>query len=276
MDFLEDKAKKAEEAGDLVSALELWGQLARNSRDPVFFLSYGRVAQKLEKWDEAEYAYAQAIRLDPTHALAFELMGDLWASRTDKNDAKSFKLAEEWFLKALRIERNARTLTLLGCAYNASGEPFAARAAFAEAVTIDPNYEEALYHIAVLDEKVDPQRSIDLLERAIAIDPRYFRAHLELGKLYHRRRDLPRAEYHFRRCLEIDPADEMSLLYLANDLAVQGRLEEAEQQYRMAITMHAEAKQVYEFFANFLDSVGRQQEAIAVRASAAQNTNLQP
>ena len=80
----------------------------------------------------------------------------------------------------------------------------AARDAFADAIALDPNYGEALYNLAISNEAQDPQKSVELMERAIAIDPNYFAAHQELGRLYHEAGDLARAEYHFRRSLEIE------------------------------------------------------------------------
>ena len=55
------------------------------------------------------------------------------------------------------------------------------------------------------------------------IDPLYRVAHQALGILSHKGGDLAKAEHHFRRCIEIDPNDYFSMLYLANNLAVQGR-----------------------------------------------------
>ncbi len=267
MDFLEDKAEKAEETGDLVLAFQLWNELAQRGRDPVFFARYGRVAQKLERWDEAESAFAQALRLDPGFAPAMECMGDLWATRTDKNEAESFEVAKGWFLKALRRERSARTLTFLGATYRALGDNVAARDAFAEAVQLDPNKAEALYNLGVAVEEKDVQRSVELMERAIEIDPSYFVAHQELGKLYQKAGDLPRAEYHLRRSLEIEPGEFWSLLYLANALAVQGKSGEAEQNYRLATSLHPEREDGEEFLASFLESIGKKQEAAAVRGA---------
>jgi Tfp pilus assembly protein PilF len=80
-----------------------------------------------------------------------------------------------------------------------------------------------------------------------------------------KRGDLPRAEYHFRRTLEIFPGDYWSLLYLANLLAVQGKNGEAEETYRLATSLHPDSKDGAEFFANFLESIGKNGEAAAVR-----------
>jgi tetratricopeptide (TPR) repeat protein len=267
MDFLEENAEKAEERGDLTSALRLWNQLAKRERDPVFFTRYGRVAERLEKWDDAESAFAEALRVDPSFALAMEAMGDLWAKRTDKSEDESFEIAKDWFLKALRFERNARTLILLGATYRALGEDLSARHTFAEALQLDPNNAEVLYGLATSEADEDRRKAIEHLERAIEISPNYFIAHQQLGKLHHRDGDLLGAECDFRRSLEIEPGDLWSLLYLANTLAVQGRISEAEETYRLAMTLHPDNKDGAEFFAQFLDSIGKNGEAASMRSA---------
>jgi len=266
MDYLEEQAERAEEKGDFAVAAALWRRLAEKDRDPLHFVRYGRVAQNLENWDEAEQAYAEALRIDPNLHLAMEALGDLWATRTDKDDRESFEQAKEWFLKALQGEHSSRTLTFLGGAYLALEDYDAARQAFEEALLVNPQNEEALYNIATIDAKKDPQKSIDLLEKAVEIDPDYSAAHQQLGRLYHGERDLARAEYHFRRSFELDPHDVFSSLYLANILAVQGKTTEAERTYRLAVSLHPNNKDAGEFFARFLEFLGRNEEATEVRS----------
>jgi tetratricopeptide (TPR) repeat protein len=268
MDPLENEAEKTEEAGDLESALRLWKELATTRKDPVLFCDYGRVAEKLGLWDEAENAFATALRTDPSFPPALEGMGSLWFTRTDKSDAVSFQTAKEWFLKALKYERNARLLTFLGATHAASGSVHEARSAFEEAIRIDPDYEEALYDLANIEKDVDERKAIDLLERAIAIHPDYSLAHQELGKLYQHAGDLTSAEYHFRRSLDGDPTDYWSHLFLANLFAVEGKNLEAERLYRFATSMHPEIRAGVEFFARFLTSIGKQEEAASVRAGS--------
>ena len=265
-DFLEKQAEEAEEAGDLRSAFEAWKKLAVKNQDPAFFLRYGRVAKKLELWEEAEGAFKQAFRLAPTSSLIMENMGSLWASRTDKGEAESFESAKEWFLQALKHECHARLLTQLGSTHLALDDAMAARGAFEEAIRIDPDYEEALYNLAVLDEQTNPRRAMELLEKAIEIDPDYAIAHQLLGKLSQRSSDLTRAEYHFRRSLEIDPADYWSNMYMANLLGAQGRNAEAEQAYRFATNLHPEITGGVEAFARFLESIGKVEAAAKERA----------
>jgi tetratricopeptide (TPR) repeat protein len=229
MDFMQKRAEEAEEAEDLQTALDLWRELAVKDQEPSFFVRYGSVAKKLEKWAEAENAFTQALRLDPTSSLIMENMGSLWANRVDKNETDSFEAAKQWFLRALKQEHHARLLTQLAGTYVALADYAAARDTFEEAIRIDPHYEEALYNLAVLDEEANPQKSVELLERAIQIDPDYATAHQALGRLFQKAKDLVRAEYHFRRSLEVDPADYWSNMYMANLLGVLGRNGEAEE-----------------------------------------------
>ncbi|HZI87403.1 MAG TPA: tetratricopeptide repeat protein, partial [Pyrinomonadaceae bacterium] len=93
----------------------------------------------------------------------------------------------------------------------------------------------------------------------------YLEAHQQLGILRQKQGNLVDAEYHFRRCLEVDPGDCWSLLYLANNLAVQGHHEAVEEQYRAAINFHPDDPTAYEFFADWLDERSRSAEAASIR-----------
>jgi Tfp pilus assembly protein PilF len=81
-------------------------------------------------------------------------------------------------------------------------------------------------------------------------------------------KDPVRAEHHFRRSLEIDPAEYWSNLYLANLLRGLKRNEEAEQAYRHAIQLRPDRIGGVEFFARFLESIGKNAEAASERAKA--------
>jgi tetratricopeptide (TPR) repeat protein len=137
---LEERAEKAEENGDLETARTLWKEIAARNQDATSFVSYGRLATRTEEWGEAQHAFEQALRLDPNFWLAMEGMGVLWYERTDKDDAEAFQTARDWYLKAIKLDRNAGALTLLGCSYSALGDSIAAQAAFEEAIQIDPQY----------------------------------------------------------------------------------------------------------------------------------------
>lgn len=272
-DALQQRAEDAEEAGDLPLALELWKELAEKYNEAPPFLWYGQVAEKLAKWEEAENAYTQALHLQPSSSIVQlvdspivnVLIGMLWSNRTDKDRTASLKIAKEWFLKALKIERSAPTLTLVGAACARLDDADAAKEAFEEAIKIDPNYDEAMYNLAAIIEKTSPSKACELLERAIQIDPDYKLAHFMLGRVYIRLKDLDRAEYHYRQCLQIDPTEYWCNLFLAG-LLESRRGAEAERIYLHAIELCPKEPGAFEFYARFLEKRGRGVEAAEMRA----------
>lgn len=268
MSLLEEEAQGAEDAGNLASAHDLWLKLANDTRDPYFFCRAGRAAEKLLRWHDAETAFRQALKLDPMLVEAMQCLGSLFLTRNDGAEAERLLQAEELLQRALKVDRNAGLLTLLGVTFAAQGDEKAARKALNDAVLLDPGYEEAYYNLALLAQNRDPEEARRLLEKAIELDSDYATAHQKLGILLQKTGDVLQAEYHFRRCLEIDAADYWSHLYLANALAIQGRDDEAEREYRHAIALRPTESAGLSFFADFLDELSRDAEAAQFRARA--------
>jgi tetratricopeptide (TPR) repeat protein len=240
MASLRERAIAADDADDVPLAFELWGKLAETDTDGIASLKYGATAIQLKKWDVAEGALMEAFRLKPRASIVMALLGCLWSQRTDRDRVECLQTAKQWYLRSLERKRIAPTLTLLGSVCIRLGEIDEAKAAFEEAIAVDPNYDEAMYNLALLEKESDPQRSVALLNRAVEIDPQYSMAHQVLGRTLQKLGDRTAAEQHFRKCLEIDPDDYWSWLYLANLLGVMGRNEEAEQTYRHAIAIQPE------------------------------------
>jgi len=265
MDDLRKRALDADEMDDLPTAFELWKECAKSDVDGISSLKYGVVALKLEKWEESENALNLALHFLPNFYLVKVFMGMLWLKRTDKDETESLQTAKEWFLKALENKKVAPTLTLLGTVYRQLDDIVAAKAAFEEAIDLDPNYDEAMYNLAVIEEKNNPEKARELLERAIHIDPEYALAHHMLGRVFVRLKDLDRAEFHYRKCLEIKPDEYWNYIYLAS-LVERRKATEAEELYLRAIELSPELAGAYEFYARFLEKNGRVAEAVEQRA----------
>ena len=264
MDELEQTAELAEERGDYEEAFAVWSRLARQVNQPEFYCRAGLAAQELERWADAETVYSEALRVDSTSGAAMECMGQLFLSRTDGSEEQNFRSAIEWLTRALRFEKSARMLNFLGNAYVGIGDESEARRVFREALEVDSKYEEAAYSLALVEKGNNPEAAIDLLRRAIEIDPGYFRAHQQLGILLQQQGDVLAAEYEFRRCVELFPDDYWSLLYLANALAAQGQAADAEQRFRLALSIRPGDEDGRKLFASFLEGQGRHGEAHAL------------
>jgi len=265
MASLEELAQEAEDSGEFERALKLWRQLASVTSDPIILCRLGSVASQLKKWQEAEEAFNRAIKLDHSLSLAMECLADLFRSRDDADHAVNLAVAREWLLRAVKIDKTARALTVLGATCAAMGDRDAALDALSEAIQVNDSYEEAYFNLALLEKEANPQRAVTMLEKAVELDTNYLEAHQQLGILCQKQRKLLEAEYHFRRCVEIDPADYWALLYLANNLAVQGHSGTAEERFRAAIDLRPDDPTAYEFFADWLDENSRSEEATSVR-----------
>jgi Flp pilus assembly protein TadD len=240
------------------------------SRDVGLLCQLAGIYRRRRLWKKGENLLQQAMKLEPSVPEPYRSLGLLEIRRDDLPAEDCLRRAIELFEHSVRLEklegeRCSATHTLLGAAYLRLGQSEQAESEFRVALEIDPNYEEALFNLAVLEAESDIGKASSLLQKAIDIDPQYAEAHRELGVLFQKEGNMEEAEYHLRRALELDPMDYWAQMYLANLLGIQGRNEEAEQMYRFAITLHPESNEGVEIFARFLDSIGKGSEADAIR-----------
>jgi tetratricopeptide (TPR) repeat protein len=263
---LVETAELAEKNGDYENALQIWRQLCSETNRAIYFCRWGNAAQRLTRWDEAEKAFEHALSVDSKFSSAMEGLGALFSHRADGNRRRNIERARDWYLSALSIHRYARTLNLLGAAYMELGQRSDAKAAFLEAIDIDNSFSEPYFNLAFLEKQQNPLKAKSLLEQCIELSFDELRPHRELGILLQKEGSVQAAEEEFRRCLEIAPEDYWSRLYLADNLAVQGHDIEAEQQYRIAMSVCEDTEAGIRFFANFLDSISRSEEAAVLRS----------
>jgi tetratricopeptide (TPR) repeat protein len=263
-------AQRNEEFAKQRESLE---EVVLRSRDVGLICQLGAVYRKRELWQDAENVLREARRLEPSQPEPYRSLGLVFFNRDDLPSEQSLRLAREAFSESIRLEalvneRLPATHSLLGSTYLSLGERQLAEREFQMALKLDPSYEEAYFNLALLKVEQDEGEAARLLEKAIEFDPKYTEAHQQLGILRQKVGNTLAAEYHFRRCLELDPQDYWSCLYLANALAVQGRASEAEQIYQAAIGLQPQNSAGLEFFANFLQSLSRTEEAEQFRAKA--------
>jgi tetratricopeptide (TPR) repeat protein len=268
MSSLHEQAEAAEAIGQLQNALELWEKVCRTDPDPATLCKLGRLRQKLGQWQPAEEALLAALAIDRSFTIAMLFLGILNMHREDIEHDAAMQQAATWLEKAIALEPSAMAHTLLGVTFCHRRDPESARQAFKRAIELDDEYEEAYYNLAGLPD-TNPERKRDLYQKAIHLDPDYALAHQRLGVIEHKQKNLPAAEYHFRRAVELDTLDVFSHLYLANLLAVKRDAKGAEAEFRAALVVDSphHLRETAEFFAVFLDRLGRHDEAEQVRSA---------
>ncbi|MFE0516108.1 tetratricopeptide repeat protein, partial [Streptomyces sp. NPDC058964] len=113
--------------------------------------------------------------------------------------------AAQDYRHALELDpRNKRAWYGLGLIDQQSGRTTTASAEFDKALEIDPYFMSALYSEAYMLKTSDPDRAIELLKRAAAIDPKAGMTQLQLGRLLAENNRKGEAEAAFRRAVAAD------------------------------------------------------------------------
>ena len=170
-----EKAEQLEQSGRLTEALEVWRAAAELEPDPEALCQFASLAMKLERWSAAEEALIKAVKIAPLLPTPHTLLGSLYFKRD------MLEKAVNCFEKSLAIEPSASVFTLLGVCQLELGLTEDGRASLEQAISINPNYEEAYYNLGLLYRETEPSRSIDLFAQAVTLDPEYAQAHRELG-----------------------------------------------------------------------------------------------
>ncbi len=116
-----------------------------------------------------------------------------------------------------------------------SGDLATAEKGYRSVLDRAPENPYALHFTGVMAlQKGDPQKAVDLIERAVAAVPRFADAWSNLGAAYHALERRPDAERAFRRAAELNPGLADAFSNLAAVLNEQGKKFEATEAYRRA------------------------------------------
>jgi tetratricopeptide (TPR) repeat protein len=85
-----------------------------------------------------------------------------------------------------------------------------------------------------------------LLKKAIALDPKFPDAHLELGNCYAGKNEYPGAIEQYRQTIALDPESATAHYKLAQALSRTGRPEQAEQEFKVYERLHRQAGSAHE------------------------------
>jgi tetratricopeptide (TPR) repeat protein len=151
--------------------------------------------------DRAIATFSEAIRLNPTSALAFRGRGNVYAKKGDTDRA----IAD--FNEAIRLDpTNALALSGRGVGYANKGDNDRAIADFNEAIRLDPKNAVAFRSRGdAFTNKGDNDRAIADYNEAIRLDPKSALALSDRGVGYANKGDYERALTDFNEAIRLDP-----------------------------------------------------------------------
>jgi tetratricopeptide (TPR) repeat protein len=123
-----------------------------------------------------------------------------------------------------------------GFSYWSQGDANKAIEHYLKAVSLDPNYENALFELGyAYSEKGEYQKAIDYYGKALLLNPKAKDATYNMGLVYTRMQDYPNAEKWYRKSLELDPNYSDALNNMGVVMLNTKRYAEAELWYKKAL-----------------------------------------
>lgn len=124
-----------------------------------------------------------------------------------------------------------------------------------------PNAQE-LYEKACAVEESDAAKAQDLYRKALARDPRFADAHVNLGRMLHEAGEVHAALVHYRAALEARPQDATAAFNVGVALEDLGQLADAIDAYQKSITCDPANADAHYNVARLLEQQGRPEVAI--------------
>lgn len=247
--------------------------------------------------DEAEKAYREVLARDAHNVDALHFLGVLAYQRND------YPRAHELISRALSHNpANAAAHNNLGNVLNAQGKPDEALRCYVQALTLDPEYADALYNLAgVYERRGSTERAVGIyrrmpghaaaranLERLLRDQEREARelladqrdaqsadadTHISLGRRLKARGAGDKAQAHFEKALALAPDSAAAHYYAGNARVDAGRWDEAIACYRKALGLKPDFADAWINLGIALHCCGRLDEALEAFRQA---LSLQP
>lgn len=216
--------------GDFVVVTGAWSQYsARGEHDAIGVLRYREIAPAVPSASPAATAAAAAepeIALPPPPALRKLVGREVRNASVDHLNACTREIAAQRYGAGIAECRTAVELWdgnhlawyAWGSAHIARGEWHEAIGRIERAIALRPDY--GMYHLYDGIARYEAERgrldaARDALRRAIRLDPRLWRAHYYLGRVYRDRGDDRRAAEQFSAAIQSNPADHQAYVALA-------------------------------------------------------------
>jgi choline-sulfatase len=288
--------------GELAPARDAYQRLVELGPDRASgWASLGYCLEKLGQRERAMEHYRKAEELNPAYARGFLRMGyallnggkaeaareqfeQVLALEPENDDARkglarTYRLlgdldkASSLYRSLLASEEDAEALAELAEALLSEGRQKEAEGFIAQALELSPREWKALYlRSMILNRSGETAAARRLLEEVVAVRPDFARAQHDLGVIYARDGDTPRAIAAYRRALALAP-NALSHNGLGAIYARAQKWELAVSEFEKAIRIQADYATAYDNLAQAYRALGRPDKAEATLGRLAEVRN---
>lgn len=163
---------------------------------------------RTENLDNAVADFQQALKLDPTYALAYAGLGSAyWKKYENSKNVQWVGESRESCQKALTLDAGIAAGHLcLGTVYAGSGNYETAVAEFEHALDTEPTNDDAYRELAFAYEQLGKSSDAEkTYQRAIALRPEYWAGYSWLGAFYYKQARYQDAANEFQRVVDLAP-----------------------------------------------------------------------
>src|SRR5208283_4608013 len=206
---------------------------------------------------QAEAIYRQVLQAEPDNADALHLLGVI-ANQLGQNE-----IAVSLIEKAIKANQAVPLYhNNAGNAYRALNKPDEAMACYRRALSLKPDYHEALNNMgSVLAEQGKPDEAIACYRRAVSLKPDFYEAHYNLGIALAEEGKPDEAIACYRRSVTLSPDSHMANFKLGNALAERWNMDEAILFFRRAVSSKPDFYEAHYNLGNALADQGKYEEA---------------
>jgi tetratricopeptide (TPR) repeat protein len=181
------------------SELELWKDCVKKSpqKERVHH-NLGFVYYEMERLDDAEKEFEQALRLNPRYALSLYNLGLVYYRKGSMDEAIRY------YQKAIGLDSKSPDFFYnLGIAYYQKGLYEKAIQVYQKVLELNPDYENGHNSVGLVYEKSKQwDKAIQSFQEELGRHPGNVYTHLYLGDVYMEKKEYSKALAHFRKALE--------------------------------------------------------------------------
>ncbi|MCA9483948.1 MAG: tetratricopeptide repeat protein [Nitrospina sp.] len=175
--------------------------------EPLYHLTLANALFSVEKLEEAEMYYKSAIKLNPQLTEGYRQLGRLYMQKADWKNAETYL---EEAINRPGLSQPHELYNWLAITYYAQGKFSQAEKQWQSALKIKENHDIRLNLARAYRDNELFDLAQESLEKALEIRPKSAQAHYELAQLYLKKREFPKARFHFDEVIRLDPLSEMS------------------------------------------------------------------